>query len=692
MRVSMVKWSAVVLFMACIVSFFYVSRYANAVDGQMILAQETLPEGAVEFGPVLKKPGEPETEPQNTDTRKSIKEERDRRRRELMQPQSTGPKPEQPVEKQPAVQQPSPAPAPPQPVVQPMVKDGQVSFNFDDADVFSVIQTVFGDILAVNYVIDQRVTGRVNFRSVAPIKKSDVIKVMEVILRLNGIGIVEEAGLYRIVPISDLPSEPSPVGVGRAPEGIKVTGTSLVQVVPVHYIESSEMVRVLQPFASKNAVLVDVPKSNYIIIVDTDANVKRLLKMVEIFDSEELRGITPQVYVYRVQNSKAEDIADLLQQIFTGDSPTRPGSGAAKQTIKNPRAAGLERNKEVKTRTEPLALQGGTTALVSESVKIIPDKVTNSIIILATPEDYGRIMQTIEQIDIVPRQVLIEALIARVDLTDDLSFGIQWKIKNDVSVEPFKNTIDLSGDLDLITPIENANFTYTALDAAGNIKLLLQSLAEEGKATVMASPHIMVSDNRDARIQVGQQVPIPTSETNVEGTTDIQRTFQYKDLGIILEVTPQVNESGLVALELRQEVSSSTISDVAIAAGATPVLNKTETTTNLVARDGETIIIGGLIREDASKGSQGVPFLHKIPILGYLFGSKTRDIARIELIVLLTPHVIKSVDAARDVTSDFIERYESTDKDYDLKKDWIMTDEGPEKGKNMKPEGKRDTP
>jgi type II secretory pathway component GspD/PulD (secretin) len=628
MRVSMVKWSAVVLFMACIVSFFCVSRYANAVDGQMILAQETLPEGAVEFGPVLKKPGEPETEPQNTDTRKSIKEERDRRRRELMQPQSTGPKPEQPVEKQPAVQQPSPAPAPQQPVVQPMVKNGQVSFNFDDADVFSVIQTVFGDILAVNYVIDQRVTGRVNFRSVAPIKKSDVIKVMEVILRLNGIGIVEEAGLYRIVPISDLPSEPSPVGVGRAPEGIKVTGTSLVQVVPVHYIESSEMVRVLQPFASKNAVLVDVPKSNYIIIVDTDANVKRLLKMVEIFDSEELRGITPQVYVYRVQNSKAEDIADLLQQIFTGDSPTRPGSGAAKQTIKNPRAAGLERNKEVKTRTEPLALQGGTTALVSESVKIIPDKVTNSIIILATPEDYGRIMQTIEQIDIVPRQVLIEALIARVDLTDDLSFGIQWKIKNDVSVEPFKNTIDLSGDLDLITPIENANFTYTALDAAGNIKLLLQSLAEEGKATVMASPHIMVSDNRDARIQVGQQVPIPTSETNVEGTTDIQRTFQYKDLGIILEVTPQVNESGLVALELRQEVSSSTISDVAIAAGATPVLNKTETTTNLVARDGETIIIGGLIREDASKGSQGVPFLHRrMPrrgVRGFPFFTKSR--------------------------------------------------------------------
>jgi type II secretory pathway component GspD/PulD (secretin) len=690
--------------MACIASFFDFTYFSYALEEPIIIAQQAPQQMPLEFGPIVREPEKPkpgqqvdqETSPNNAGPEKPVTEGPAERKRAPVQPQPFRPKLEQlfqKQQKQQAVQPPYQTPAPPQPAAQPTVKNGHVSFNFDDADVFSVIQTVFGDILAVNYVIDQRVTGRVNFRSVAPIKKSDVLKVMEVILRLNGIGIVEEAGLYRIIPIGDLPSEPSPVGLGRAPEGVMVTGTSLVQIVPVHYIESSEMVRVLQPFASKNAVMVDVPKSNYIIIVDTDANVKRLLKMVEIFDSEELRGITPQVYVYRVQNSKAEDIADLLQQIFTGDSTTRSGSGTAKQNVKNPLSPGNQMNKEgVKTRAEPLVLQGGISAVVSESVKIIPDQVTNSIIILATPEDYGRIVETIQQIDIVPRQVLIEALIARVDLTDDLSFGIQWKIKNDVSVEPFRNKINLDGDLDLLTPIENANFTYTALDAAGNIKLLLQSLAEEGKATVMASPHIMVSDNRDARIQVGQQVPIPTSETNVEGTTDIQRTFQYKDLGIILEVTPQVNESGLVALELRQEVSSSTISDVAIAAGATPVLNKTETTTNLVARDGETIIIGGLIREDASRGSEGIPFFHKMPIIGYLFGSKTSDTTRIELIVLLTPHVIKSHDAAQSVTSDFIERYESTDKDYDLKKDWIMTDEEEEKTKDREQQGEQNAP
>ncbi|MGE5299604.1 MAG: secretin N-terminal domain-containing protein, partial [Acidobacteriota bacterium] len=198
------------------------------------------------------------------------------------------------------------------------MRRGEVSFNFDDADVYSVIQTIFGDVLKVNYIVDPNVKGRVTFRSVEPIAKENVLPLMEVILKLNGIGIVEEGGLYRIIPIADISKEPAPVGLGRDPEKVKITGKALVQVVQVRYIQSSEMVRVLTPFLSKNAVIVDVPKSNYVIIVDTDSNVKRLLELVKIFDSEELKAVTPQVFVYAVQNSKAKDVAALLQQIFQG--------------------------------------------------------------------------------------------------------------------------------------------------------------------------------------------------------------------------------------------------------------------------------------------------------------------------------------------------------------------------------------
>ena len=170
---------------------------------------------------------------------------------------------------------------------------------------------------------------------------------MEVILRLNGIGVIEDGGLYRIIPIGDMPREPAAVGIGRDAGKITVAGLGLLQVVPLKFIPSSEMIRVLTPFLSTNAVMVDVPKINYIIIVDTDANVKRLLQLVEIFDSERLKQIKPQVFVYPVRYGKAKDVAALLQQIFLGGSKAahplqtndyslqtyRPGS-----TIPRPRA------------------------------------------------------------------------------------------------------------------------------------------------------------------------------------------------------------------------------------------------------------------------------------------------------------------------------------------------------------------
>ena len=205
------------------------------------------------------------------------------------------------------------------PAARPMpAKRGEISFNFDDADVYSVIQTIFGGVLQYNYIIDPKVKGRVNFPSVSPVAKEDVLSLMEVILRLNGIGVVEEGGLYRIIPIADMPREPAPVKIGRDPNKVNLQGLGLLQVVPMKFISSTEMVKVLTPFLSTNAVIVDVPKINYLILIDTDANVKRLLHLVEIFDSEQLKQIKPQVFVYPVQNAKAKDLAGLLQQIYLG--------------------------------------------------------------------------------------------------------------------------------------------------------------------------------------------------------------------------------------------------------------------------------------------------------------------------------------------------------------------------------------
>ncbi len=595
----------------------------------------------------------------------------------VSQPQPS--QPVQPLQPAPQPQQQMPPQIQPHAVEKPVIKKDEVSFNFDDADVFSVIQTIFGDVLRVNYIVDPNVKGRVTFRSVAPVAKEKVLPLMEVILRLNNIAIVEEGGLYRIIPMGDIPKEPAPVGIGRDSETVKITGKALLQVVPVKYTLSSELVRLLTPFLSKNAAIVDVPKTNYIIIVDTDANVKRLLQLVEIFDSEQLKQVTPQVFVYPVQNSKAKDVANMLQQIFLGGRPTtqaRPTTAPRTPTPAQPTPV-----------LQPQVSMGpeGGEALVSEVTRIIPDEITNSVIILATPEDYKLISETIKKIDTMPRQVVIEGLIAQVSLTDALDFGMQWTLRNNFTItdiKPFTRDVTIKGPLTLDVPLASplvggtSVFTFTALDASGkNTQLQLQALASQGKVKVLATPHILVSDNREARIQVGSQIPlatsttsyVPTTATTSENLNAITSTIQYKDIGIILKVKPQINDSGLVSLELSQEVSAPG-SITVIGGQQYQAIDKTEATTNLVAQDGATIVIGGLIREDTNKTRTGIPFLSKIPILGYLFGSTTDESKRTELIILLTPHVMKNQQEAGDVTSDYVDRFKGSTKDKDINK------------------------
>lgn len=464
---------------------------------------------------------------------------------------------------------------PPPPVPAPMpAKKEKISFNFDDADVFEVIRTVFGEILKVNYIIDPKVKGRVNLKTIVPIDKDTVIPLMQTILKQNGIGFIEEKGFYLIIPLTDMP------------------------------------------------------------------------------------GAAQKVFVYPVQNSKAKDVSSMLQQIFLGAKPAAKAPTAPARTP----AAATPAPPPTLTETK------GGEVLVGEATRIFSDDITNMLIILATPDDYAIIEETIKRIDIVPRQVLIEGLVARIDLTDKLNFGMQWLMKNDIKFVTEAGTIKTFIDgLALDARIPASNFTFTAFDRLGNTRILLQSLASEGKANILAAPHILVSDNREARIQVGSQVPIATqTATSPRDTGDrastITSTIQYKDIGIILKVKPQVNEGGLVSLEISQEVSS--LGDkVPIAGQDFQAINKTEATTNLVAQDGETIIIGGLIREDITKSSAGIPFLHKIPILGYLFGSKVNETTRNELIILLTPRVIRSQQEAGDVTSDYLDRYKAATKD-----------------------------
>ncbi len=540
---------------------------------------------------------------------------------------------------------------------------------------YEVAQVVFGNILKVNYVVDSRIKGRVTFRSVAPIAWDQILPVMEVILRINGIGVVENHDLYRVVPLSEVPREPSEITFGDDPNEIPASGKSIVHVVPIAYLQSTEVAKLISPFLSASAVVLDVPKGNQLVIADTDASVRRILRLIKAFDNEKQKKKRAQVYVYPVQNGKAKDIAGLLQQIFLGTRTTTSSSTASAAA---PRAGtSAQPGSQAAPTLITTADAGGTRksgeSLVSDITKIYFDEIINSVIVLSTPEDYETIKETIAQIDIVPRQVVIEGIIAEVTLTDNMSLGLAYSAKatvhaggnrlsGDVGVNAdtlaqFNRTTTTTTSSGTTTTPSSTGFSYVAKDDQGIFRLYIDALANDSKGKLLAAPHILVADNREARIQVGQQVPLVTSSTVTAGSTTTgaiaTQTIQYKDIGIILKIKPQVNESGLVALDLTQEVS--TYNTIQLGQNETDIiLNKTEASTNLVVQDGHTVVIGGLIREDTSVSKVGVPFLNKIPLLGYLFGNTSRQSTRQELIILLTPRVIKSPREAQGITDEYL--------------------------------------
>ncbi|MCL4475420.1 MAG: hypothetical protein M1508_04220 [Nitrospirae bacterium] len=575
---------------------------------------------------------------------------------------------------------------------EPQQAGGPVSFFFDDADIFEVVQTVFGDILRVNYLIDQRVKGKVNFRTVTPIPREEVLPVMETILRINGIGFVEEKGLYRIVPLNEVSRELVYSQVGKDPGKVAIEMFTFKNMNLKESMPDIEHTIGLNVQGGTIRILPILRLNSLLAVASTKEQMDYVRKWVETLDSM-FAEARPKVMVYPLQNSKAAHIASMLQSILSGGGAAAP---AAPRAEPGRAATGAAPAAPQAPRPGPAAVAAGTGFLVSPETRIFADEINNTLVILATPGDYAFIEETIKKIDVVPRQVVIEGLIVRVNLSDKLNFGMQWTIQNDLRIKglkPFQQDINISGPLKLDAPITAPTFTFTAFDAANNVKLLLQALASEGKAKVLAAPHILVSDNREARIQVGSQIPLAVSTTvtpisGITPTNTTTATIQYKDIGIILKVKPQVNDSGLVALEITQEVSSRG-ERVDVAGTTAESIDKTEATTNLVAQDGETIIIGGLIREDATKARSGIPLFSKIPILGYLFGSTIDENTRTELIILLTPRVMKNMQEAGEVTSDYVEKYKGVAKDKSIDQ---FLQERSKKGKKDGNSGPQDAP
>lgn len=361
-----------------------------------------------------------------------------------------------------------------------------------------------------------------------------------------------------------------------------------------------------------------------------------------------------QLFVYPVQNGNAKHLASVLNGLFgNGASPTTsstapraiaPGlqnttssTGTALKIGSN--AAGTDGSAGQPAQNNN-ANQGQSvsTVTLNSGVRVMADEVNNAILIYGTRIEYDKIESALKRLDVPPTQVLIEASIIEVTLNDDLKYGLQW-VFSDGARGGLTGTGVSSNTAGGVLGGAAAGFSYTLRNPLGNVRGVINALAEKSLVNVISSPSLMVLDNHTASISVGTQQPVRSSETFIGGSNNVTTAIQFKDTGVTLSVTPSVNAGNMVTMQIDQAVTD--VGAIDITTGQRSFLQR-QFNSKVAVRSGETLVLGGLIRDNSTTGKSGIPGLQDIPVFGNLFGANTKNVARTELLVVITPRVVRN--------------------------------------------------
>ena len=390
-----------------------------------------------------------------------------------------------------------------------------------------------------------------------------------------------------------------------------------------------------------NAVLVVSPPNRGFSEID---------RWIRILDSGEDEG-GERVFIYRVKNLSAKSLAATLNAVFK----TKEGVAAAavpkpeivkpKSAEKPAEAAEAGAAEKIKAVADTLPAQAAPAApgAVSASlqVSIVADEDTNSLLVRAQPRDYKQLLETIAELDRVPQEVMINVVIAEVTLNETNRFGMDWQALSNAATSSISSITNLTGST-------LQGFTLNQSDS--RLTMLLNLMDEDGDTRVLSRPSILVRDNQEAVIKVGSEEPVLTSvsssNTTIGGNTQVDNDIQYRDTGIILTVTPHINEDGIINLEIEQEISQ-VGSDAGVL--GLPRFTNREIKTSAVVRDGSALILGGIIQEDETKSHTGIPGLKDVPGVGTFFSDTKNDIERIELVLIIVPELVDPRDGSEAV-------------------------------------------
>jgi general secretion pathway protein D len=537
--------------------------------------------------------------------------------------------------------------------------------NYVNADIRDVIRSL-GTVLGVNVLLSEDVPDeRVTYTTAEPVPFDQVSAVLEAILESEGLVLVQRGPVAEVMPAQRAPAT-GPIHIGKelprpAPLGL------ITQIVPLQFISAEEALAVMEQLASPLARIEIVPRSNSLLITDLSSNVGRYLELLRELDvrSEGEGGL--RTYVYRLRHANAATLASTLGQIFGAavpavQAPTPAQSLADRSlssTLRDFQQRELQSLEQRRSMEIPLQLQvtspQDTAGVLPTEISglvglstIVPDLATNSLVIRTAPPNYPVLEETIRALDVRPAQVLLEVLIAEIQLDKATQYGINWLFftgGGDTEAtgrfgRPQFSDSALAGVDDFLARVVHLGGDFSA-------RAVLTALASDANVQVLSTPHVLALNNEEARILVGNEVPFNQSQRT--GFTDIvDQIVQYRNVGTQLTIIPTINDDGYVSFRILQEVSALTQQTFESALGA-PVITTREAETSALVRDGATVVIGGLIDTQTEVVESGVPLLKDIPLLGYLFKSQSTRKLRTELAIFVTPYVIYTDEDAAEL-------------------------------------------
>jgi len=589
-----------------------------------------------------------------------------------------------------------------------------VELNYEQADLRLVLEELAA-ALDVSIVIDPTIDSKVSIRtsSARPLSDEDIWPLIRLLTRDAGVVVNRVGNVYNARKItSALPAEiatPDTLGQG--------TASRILQITPLTFISTESAVQVIEPLLAPDGEVRTLVGNGTLAISASESQLQRINELLFLVDADPFQN--QGIHLYQLFNANAVEVADELSEILLlieGSTPAYQVKGIERINgilVTAPASRGFEeisrwlqildsdgqeqveqlfhyqvnnlsavelaetlsevfedgdddalaianRGNDVENNTlDSVGLVNGVSVVTTNtvvsanlSVKIVADEATNSLLIRSTARDYRQLLTTINQLDAVPLQVMINAVIAQITLSEATKFGVDWsRIAADSQVDP----ISTNASTGFVPQLGGLLFTKSFIDGASQVDATLEAIAINNDVQLLARPSLTVANNQEGDIQIGSQVPVEQGQSL--GNAGVSTTnIIYRDTGIVLSITPQINNDGIVNLIIRQELSS--VDGGATGVNNNPVFNNQEINTTVVVRNGENVVLGGLIQTETENLNTGVPGLNRVPLLGRLFSYQQETVERRELFIVLRPEIINLNSETGLEYQDILDRFD----------------------------------